>query len=862
MAVVLLLTTVGPAPAGAITSNAWTTGKITQVAAGTGHGTSSASFVNTANGFAVGDDSPDDGVVSSHDAVFYEVELAFHAGPARMVAVRIDVPEHLEWRAGSDPLCRDGRFVEVMRQGDNCIFTVPAGAVESLSVPLVLHARDTGGRVVRNQVASLHIGTGSAGWISAAYARPVTVVSAPAADVVLLQPPHIRLNRAGNIQSFTSFPWSSPAEGHFLAVPLPLSWQGFSPTSGVSLGGPWSGSLDVSAFPESTTWLVGGVAANPADGLLPLGTNRGEVRIDFDLNQPWPEQEAGTTVDYAVRLIVDPSSFSADGVLLNNGTGWQPGDGQDASFNTLDDNLGSLRGRPWANNDFSSVRVSRPTVSAGQQLTKEIYGPWNSSLTVWEDENILAGDGSTEQLRQKPASGTRASASVAPGTELTSRLQVFTDNLAALDQLVVGDIWDPSQQQFDPSRPLTVTLEGEPVPEGRWTAQWHPQPCTAAQVANPAGAGWTNTPQADSQAFRVVFDRGAIPVGDQEGAGHLVVRVPLTIRADIDPDLDGSTISNTMVLGHVTGTSVTRRTNGAEVILAVPRDPAVEVVNRITHVDGGAVSDPLPSATGGDSLRHRVEATVLGMPRTSDSLTPTITVELDRCVIAPVNTTFGWEMKVEEAKPGPSGRVCGDPRSTPAILTFRPGSDTVQVAWTNRAQGDGRIGTITYTTRVASLAPSSVQLVNLATLQVDEVPLPAHDEAPVLATRREEGAAAIAADFPRVEVGLPLAWTAEVYAFDNAAGGPSTDTVIVLPRLGDGGLFDHSMSAYDGVRESSFGGTYVLESASLDQEHSSARARLWFTTEAGVGLEAAGVGGDPAPAASPAGLAPAPAARG
>src|SRR5690625_4563603 len=50
---------------------------------GTGHNTDTASFVNTANGFVPGDDTPDDGVVSSHDLVGYEVTLQIKSGLAR-----------------------------------------------------------------------------------------------------------------------------------------------------------------------------------------------------------------------------------------------------------------------------------------------------------------------------------------------------------------------------------------------------------------------------------------------------------------------------------------------------------------------------------------------------------------------------------------------------------------------------------------------------------------------------------------------------------------------------------------------------------------------------------------------------------
>ncbi|MCL2595999.1 MAG: hypothetical protein FWD83_10830, partial [Promicromonosporaceae bacterium] len=96
---------------------------------GTGHGTADATFLHTGNGFAVGDDGPNDGVVSSGDVVGLDVSVAFPAGPARQVVVAVNTPPYLEWRTQGDLLCRDGRFVQAIRQGSNCVFLVPSGAV-------------------------------------------------------------------------------------------------------------------------------------------------------------------------------------------------------------------------------------------------------------------------------------------------------------------------------------------------------------------------------------------------------------------------------------------------------------------------------------------------------------------------------------------------------------------------------------------------------------------------------------------------------------------------------------------------------------------------------------------------------------
>ena len=56
-----------PAGLAAAAAPAYVSASLSKVADGTGHGTPNQTFVNAANGFEVGDNAPDDGVVSSGD---------------------------------------------------------------------------------------------------------------------------------------------------------------------------------------------------------------------------------------------------------------------------------------------------------------------------------------------------------------------------------------------------------------------------------------------------------------------------------------------------------------------------------------------------------------------------------------------------------------------------------------------------------------------------------------------------------------------------------------------------------------------------------------------------------------------------
>ncbi|MCL2595385.1 MAG: hypothetical protein FWD83_07695, partial [Promicromonosporaceae bacterium] len=831
-----LLGTAAPAAAAVAVPNPRATVTLTHAFDGTGHGTADATFVHTGNGFAVGDDGPNDGVVSSGDVVGLYLSIAFAAGPARQVIVAIDTPLYLEWRTQGDLLCRDGHFVQAFRQGSNCVFLVPSGAVETIEVPLVLHARDTGGRIVTGQQVRVNVRVPNGAVFQEATAGPYTVVSVPVADVIL----HSRsfpLSPTGNRWMGASpIAWNSPAVGHFTASPRPLQRVGYSPSKGMSAGGQWSGYLDVTDFPESTTWQVNGADVAPnANGLLPLGSNRGDVRIDFNLNAPWPDMEVGSTMDFVARVIVNPGSFSVPSPsLLNNGTDWQPGDGQGSGYSTQNPALGSLAGRPFANNDYSAIRVNRPFAPPpGAIINKTIMGPWNPSYTIWEDQNIFVASGSS--LGVRTGTGQSASSRVALGTELFNVLSVLTQNAGNnITQMVVGDRWSNADQTFDMTRSITVTLAGQPVPAELWRVEFHQDAATNDSIGNPnVTAGWTANPGVNPQSVRVIFEPGAIPTGDAEGAGLLQVRVPTTIRTDLDPVRDGSMVANTMVWGRTSGQAGEWQTGTflANVTLAFPRVPSVHITNRVNQI-GNYPAGTNPTATIRDQVEYRVVATINGMPRTTEPVTPVITIDLDRCVVNPVNTTAGWTMTVIAAVPGPSGRVCGDLYSTPAQLVFTPtGSDTRTVRWTNRSLGNGEIGVITYRVQVAGAVANGTRLGNIAHIEIDEAPLPDLAEAPVTVEIAARTAAALWRETPREQIEDLLSWSGEVLVYREGEIN-SADAVIVLPRMGDGVLFDpdHDVGGYEGPRESDFHGTYTVSHIGLDQEHSTPGARLYITT--------------------------------
>jgi len=156
---------------------------VTLVEDGTGHGTTAQSFVNSQNGFSPGDDAPDDGVVSSNDYATYRIDLKISSATARTVTLRMDTPDYLD-PEGFARFCRSMTALKTTVVDNNiCQVAVPAGVTASLSGNAVLKARDTAGTIKSDQVVSLSSGVLGQSPYAKSEAAPVTVVSAPAADL-------------------------------------------------------------------------------------------------------------------------------------------------------------------------------------------------------------------------------------------------------------------------------------------------------------------------------------------------------------------------------------------------------------------------------------------------------------------------------------------------------------------------------------------------------------------------------------------------------------------------------------------------------------------------------------------------------
>ena len=864
----------------------------TLLTTGTGHGTTAQSFVNTANGFPIGDDNPYNGVVSTGDTARYEVRIVFEPGPARQIDVVVDTPEYLRWLPIGDSFCVNGHFVSARRIGNICRFTVPRGIVETLVVPLLLTASDTHGTVVTNQRLRMGIGLAAGLVYSETITAPVTVVSAPMVDVVLTAPQQFRLNdaRTGFVQNVPVRSWSAEGiSGHLLAWTLPLRPGNFHPTHGVSTGGPWSGQLVVSEFPACTTWRVNNVDVPVVNGRITFGPVNGNVRFDYTMAEGCiPYLPTGNSLEFQAQVIVAPTSFSADGVLLNNGTGWQPGSGMGATQSTHDPGRGALAGFPYENNDFTSVRLNRPprfpVTGYIWNAFKRIYGPVSRNHFLHERQNTITGaapEGWRHHRRHDGFDGGvdagfsgLGGGQVAPGTELFTHLRViYRQHMwpAGGGQLIMVDTWDSAQKRFDPRRPITMTtgVVGEdPVPVVG-TVWWTDQPRTAQQASNLADpGGWRQgTPNATARAIRIVFAPGVLPPVSLAGENYtrsVDVRLPFVVSDSwVFPGQDGTRIRNTYRavsrFGHLE--------RYADVFVRLRHPSAVTLWHEPTHLRQLAVPGAVPEPRTQEwfsvnPVPHDTEITYLVTPIVQnlqgarDQITPVVTVELDRCLNTPVNTSAQWNMVLTPAIPGPTGRVCGDPGSTPAVMTFTPNTPNSTITvdrWINEdgtlfwgglhplredeeAWG-GRLPLITYTA-LLSVGTYNHQAVHTHAQFAANIPgtpntlTTAWMPTQITAGWVTQDAAGITARFPLTEITKDLIWDVSIAA----VGEESTDTVIVFPRDGERGsdcelLFEvANYHAFDGPPCSDFTGTFAAMRVIMDEERTSPNVVLQFTT--------------------------------
>ena len=266
-------------------AKAYATARVTKIADGTGHGTAAQSFVNAKNGFRVGDNTKDDGVVSSGDTVEYRLELEFNAAAKRQIKVSWTKSGLLKVAKDQGSFCQAGSMVTAtLNSDDSCTYTVPAGVAETISQNMFLTAGDTAGKVVTGQSVSYTMGRVGGETQASVKIGDLTIVSAPAADLVI---DNGGLGDDGASVERTLPNWTNggTASGWFDLKVKPLNYPGYNTSHGASTTVPWETDVDVSRFPTGTTWSMDGKALAVNNGRIHIPSGSGDRKLEYKLNE-------------------------------------------------------------------------------------------------------------------------------------------------------------------------------------------------------------------------------------------------------------------------------------------------------------------------------------------------------------------------------------------------------------------------------------------------------------------------------------------------------------------------------------------------------------------------------------------------
>ncbi len=781
----------------------------TKVFDGTGHGTSSASFVNTANGFSPGDNTATDGVVSSGDMVGYELALRFLPGAARQVSVKFAGASHLSVSPGSlAQFCQSVPGASASVVSGACVFSVSAGVSASVTRTVVATATDSAGAVQAGQKITAQLGVQGQQLYTSVEGGAVSVVSAPLADLTI---------RPGS----SSYLWNGDGTGSFIVGPTQLRKPGFSPSKGATASTAWQTRVNVSAFPAGTVWKVGTYTLPVTDGWI-QGAISGTQTLTFALpGGKWPELAEGDSKTYEVQLDVAKTAF-ATADYLNNGDGSQPGGGKPKTFATYDAATGATAGTPFPNNDFSAVTVYRPVPTPGAQFGKQVEYPRDDSVSKFEPGNRF-----WVNAAQTGVSNPSTPAELAPGAQFRQQLSVYTNELQAQGQparspeIVVSDEWDPALQRVDGLVNVTGP-DGNPVDGSKYRLFWSTT-ATGTPVADTAvTAGWVEQEQApqDARALRVVFAPGALPVATDPGAGKYTVTLPSRIREGVTPGV--GVLAQDTLRGRV-GTGSVVSAPGV-VRLVFPETPTLQLTHTVS------TTSVYPGGAATYTVTPRIEKPVI----VGAGFAPQVTVTLDRCVTAPVNQTPGWMVTVTDAIAGPSGRVCGDAQSKPATLTFTPASAPMYAQSWNATTRIAALPEIKYTAQATQTARTAVSNAAAFALTGEQpagsaMPVPAAADALLAVLTQSSSLAQVTAAPVKVQPGDALSWTVDL------ASSGASETVVALPSPGDAARYGALVPTWSGGG-SHFGGTRTLTTSSLVTEQTTAGATLFYTTQANPSL--------------------------
>lgn len=808
---------------------AYATAKIVKKADGTGHGTSSQTFVNSKNGFATGDDSPTDGVVASGDTVEYSLTLNFNAAGKRTINVKFDLDDapYLQTADGGG-FCQPGQLVTAKKNSDgSCSYTVPAGGVETMTQTFYLKAKDTGGLVKPGQIPKIVVAR--EGGTSTTYRTDeLTVVSAPAADLVI--------DNGGNpvkgqysYEHRTYWSQNTDATGDFTIRADALTYPGYSSTKGASTSIDWTTKVDISDFPQGTVWTVGNqTVTRNTDKTQYLTVSSGKNGADTSISYRIPagtdalkNMKEGDVKYYDVHLVPDETVFSVKddngNALLNMGKGGEPGWNIGRDKSTYNKDTGARVGYPYANNDWSRAIIQRlkPTPAGKIPLFgKGLQRPNTASKTMFDKENLTfdAAEGKADIYHYySDGSGD----TVSRGTQVKTILEMYAANVTA-DKLknttpTMQDEWDNTRMRWDGS--LEVTQNGAPVSD--YKVQW------ADSKDNWHDGEPSDTDAPNVKKIRVTFNPDTLTLG--KGAPN--VQVTFNTLAIVDVSKGNVEALDTLT-ARLTEDDKASVTNW--VWIAKPVDPTTSIDISLKAYDGEGNqvyannSSNHPSGSAVDlTPGMRVDYTVTEQLRTillsNTSMTPTITVPKPKGLYNPTCDDSFWQMKVD------GNNLVFTPRSgkvTPEV--DRIGSATLPDLHFSGIVSNLATGTVTASANM-SVAVDENGALQAQTIKSNtpSVPFPV--------SNAETNSGIMRVKTTKAEIGDPLTWEFNVYGKGGGHTG-TMDSMLLLPANGDEKYVQDKLVEYERGYSNYHGSYELTQPVTVNMDNSTSTTVYYSTT--------------------------------
>lgn len=808
---------------------AYATAKIVKKADGTGHGTSSQTFVNSKNGFATGDDSPTDGVVASGDTVEYSLTLNFNAAGKRTINVKFDLDDapYLQTVDGGG-FCQPGQLVTAKKNSDgSCSYTVPAGGVETMTQTFYLKAKDTGGLVKPGQIPKIVVAR--EGGTSTTYRTDeLTVVSAPAADLVI--------DNGGNpvkgqysYEHRTYWSQNTDATGDFTIRADALTYPGYSSTKGASTSIDWTTKVDISDFPQGTVWTVGGqriTRNSDKEQYLTVssGKNGAAATISYRIpagTDALKNMKEGDVKYYDVHLVPDETVFSVKDdngdALLNMGKGGEPGWNIGRDKSTYNKDTGARVGYPYANNDWSRAIIQRlkPTPAGKIPLFgKGLQRPNTASKTMFDKENLTfdAAEGKADIYHYySDGSGD----TVSRGTQVKTILEMYAANVTA-DKLknttpTMQDEWDNTRMRWDGS--LEVTQNGAPVSD--YKVQW------ADSKDNWHDGEPSDTDAPNVKKIRVTFNPDALTLG--KGAPNVQVTFNTLAIADVSKGNVEALDTLTAWLTEDDKASVTNW-----VWIAKPVDPTTSIDISLKAYDGEGNqvyannSSNHPSGSAVDLIPGmRVDYTVTEQLRTillsNTSMTPTITVPKPKGLYNPTCDDSFWQMKVD------GNNLVFTPRSgkvTPEV--DRMGSATLPDLHFSGIVSNLATGTVT------AGANMSVDVDENGALQAQTIKSNT-PSVPFPVSNAETNSGIMRVKTTKAEISDPLTWEFNVYGKGGGHTG-TMDSMLLLPANGDEKYVQDKLVEYERGYSNYHGSYELTQPVTVNMDNSTSTTVYYSTT--------------------------------